>query len=336
MNLMIQTRLHPTPVYEVYWRFAAERQKIFYNRLINRKAPWTNDPILDKYKFTNAYRVLDRVSQYLLSHIILPDIRSNASAEDKLFRILFFKIFNKIETWQALENSLERIAWSSYSYSRYEKALNYAFEKGTIYSAAYIMASGCSSFGHERKHQNHLNLLEHMMKDNITEKVTSSSCMATLYEHLLAYPLIGPFLAYQYATDINYSDLVDFKENDFVIAGPGACDGIVKCFYDRGKFSNEDIIRLMMERQESEFSRLGIEFKNLFGRPLQLIDCQNLFCEVGKYARISHPDVKDKSGRKKIKQIYRYKGKIPKPAFPEKWCLSNALNDFFANQTREP
>ena len=73
--------------------------------------------------------------------------------------------------------------------------------------------------------------------------------------------------------------------------GPGARDGIHKCFDDLGGLSETDIIRLVTDRQEYEFEQLGLEFRSLWGRPLQLIDCQNLFCEVSKYARVVHPDV---------------------------------------------
>src|SRR3546814_5259976 len=43
----------------------------------------------------------------------------------------------------------------------------------------------------------------------------------------------------------------------------------------------------------------------LFGRQLHLIDCQNLFCEISKYTRVSHPDIAGVSGRTTIKQEYR-------------------------------
>src|SRR5438094_843323 len=59
----------PSPVYETYWRFAAERQRIFFSRLAGDPAPWTVDPILGSYKFTNAYRASDRVSQYLIRNV---------------------------------------------------------------------------------------------------------------------------------------------------------------------------------------------------------------------------------------------------------------------------
>ena len=63
----------PRPIYERYWYFAAERQEIFHNRLLGMPAPWTLDPILANYKFTNAYRASDRVSQYLIRHVIYRD-----------------------------------------------------------------------------------------------------------------------------------------------------------------------------------------------------------------------------------------------------------------------
>lgn len=332
MNILVSAKLSKTAVYDVYWRFAVERQNIYFSRLRGEEAPWTKDSVMKKYKFTNAYRILDRVSQFLISNIINPDVGSGLCYEDRIFRILLYKIFNKIETWQLLEKSMGEISWEQYSFQDYDRILSAAFRNGAaIYSAAYIMASGKNVFGCERKHQTHLRLLERMMETNITGKIGTSSSMAQLYDVLISYPLVGPFLAYQYATDINYSGLTDFSEEDFVIAGPGARDGISKCFSDRGTYSDEDIIRFMMENQDAEFKKLGLDFKNLFGRPLQLIDCQNIFCEVGKYARISHPQIKDKSGRVRIKQVYRAARALPIPSFPEKWGLSNAVQNFLNN-----
>ena len=60
----------PTVVYDSYWRFAAERQEVFFRKLEGRPAPWTDDPIIARHKFTNAYRASDRVSQFLIRHVI--------------------------------------------------------------------------------------------------------------------------------------------------------------------------------------------------------------------------------------------------------------------------
>lgn len=60
----------PSEVFDTYWRFAVKRQEIFFQRLEGEAPPWTTDPVLTKYKFTNAYRASDRVSQYLIRYVI--------------------------------------------------------------------------------------------------------------------------------------------------------------------------------------------------------------------------------------------------------------------------
>src|SRR5271154_6838910 len=42
---------------------------IFYRRYADPRGPWTPDPILKAYRFTDAYRAADRVSQYLIREV---------------------------------------------------------------------------------------------------------------------------------------------------------------------------------------------------------------------------------------------------------------------------
>ena len=81
---------------------------------------------------------------------------------------------------------------------------------------------------------------------------------------------------------------------------------------------------LVTEYQEYELERHGLSFHNLFGRRLQPIDCQNLFCEISKYARVAHPEIKGKAGRTQIKQKYDCEDKLPviKPYFPPMWGIN--------------
>jgi hypothetical protein len=81
----------------------------------------------------------------------------------------------------------------------------------------------------------------------------------------------------------------------------------------------------MADRQEKEFERLNIEFEGLWGRRLQLIDCQNLFCEVDKYARVAHPEFSGPKGRTRIKQKFKV-GKPPLPyQFPSNWGINEQI-----------
>ncbi len=314
--------LKPSPVYDTYWRFAAERQEVFFRRLERRPPPWTDDPILLEYKFTNAYRASDRVSQYLIRRVIYRDDLPTHPAE-VFFRTLLFKTFNRIGTWELLEQALGTIAYADYSFERYDEILTWAMSRGLkIYSAAYIMPNA-GSLGHDRKHRNHLKLLERMMEDQLAARLAASSSMQRSFDLIRDYPSIGDFLAYQYVTDINYSEVTDFTEMEFVIPGPGAVDGIRKCFDDTAGLNDAEVIKFMADRQGIEFERLGLDFRDLWGRPLQLIDCQNLFCEVGKYARVSHPESLGRSGRTRIKQRFRSSAEAIEYWYPPKWGLNS-------------
>ncbi|MDA8163052.1 MAG: putative DNA base hypermodification protein [Desulfobacteraceae bacterium] len=312
-----------TPVFDTYWEFAAKRQAIFFNRLLRNDEPLTDDPILRIYKFTNAYRASDRVSQYLIRNVIY---KGEQSHKEVFFRIILFKTFNKIETWQLLKDKIREITFKDYDFVKYDRILSEALEnQRSIYSAAYIMPSGSRSFGYTNKHRNHLKLFEKMMRDNLPEQICEAKSMQQVFELLRQYPMIGDFLAYQYTIDINYSELTNFSEMSFVVPGPGAKDGIRKCFSDYGGLSEIDLIKCMADRQDQEFSRLGIQFQRLWGRPLQLIDCQNLFCEVDKYARIKHPEFKGLTGRTRIKQKFRINPTPINYWYPPKWGINNLV-----------
>lgn len=315
-------RLRVTQVFDTYWNFAAERQKAYFRRLAGRW-PFTSDPILAEFKFTNAYRAADRTSQYLIRNVIYTDER--LSPEDVFFRILLFKLFNKIETWELLRSRLGDISYVSYRFDDYDRIFSEALErKERIYSAAYIMPSGGPG-GEARKHRTHLRLLERMMSDNLPLKIARCKRMEQAFSLLRDCPTLGDFLAYQFVTDLNYSELCDFTETEFVAAGPGAHDGLKKCFPAADRSESSYLIRLMYEMQEDCFAELGLEFKSLWGRKLQLIDCQNLFCEVDKYSRVAHPEIEGISGRTRIKQVFHAKGDMPAPFFPPKWGINDKI-----------
>jgi hypothetical protein len=313
--------MNPTPVFDSYWRFAAERQAMYFRRLIDPVGPWTDDPVLAAYRFTNAYRASDRVSQYLIREVLYHPDRP-ASPRELFYRTLLFKLFNRIETWQALELRLGPLTWERADLNAINGALDDLMARGQrLYSAAYIMPA--PALGQVRKHANHLALLARMMEDKVPDRVGRAPTLHRVYELLRRYPGIGPFLAFQYTIDLNYSVLLTHDENDFVVAGPGALDGIAKCFADTGGRSAEELIHRVCDQQETAFKAAGLCFQSLYGRRLQPIDCQNLFCEISKYARVAHPDVAGLSGRTRIKQIYRRQTRpLPRPMYPPRWQLN--------------
>jgi len=308
-----------TAVFHAYWRFAGERHAIFQRRL-RELWPATADPILAKFKFTNAYRVLDRTSQYLVREVIQ---KGDQRPMELFFRIILFKLFNKIETWELLTHHFGEIRFSDYRFELFDHVLLEALlRKQRIYSAAYIMPSGGPN-GESKKHRSHLRLLETMMSNDVPKKLHATKTMAEGFSILRSYPMIGDFLAYQFVTDLNYSNLTNYSEREFVVAGPGAMDGLKKCFPTMSASDAPTLIRFMCDHQESLQQDLNLEPVSLCGRPLQLIDCQNLFCETDKYARVAYPDIAGLSGRTRIKQSFRASGPLLTPVFPSKWNLDS-------------
>jgi hypothetical protein len=316
-----------TEVYDTYWKFAALRQEAFFNKIENKGYPWSKDSIINTYRFTNAYRAADRVSQYLIRNVIYNQ-QFSKSPKEVLFRILLFKLFNKIDTWELICAHIPQPSFENYNFNEYNEILNEAFSSGeTIYSAAYIMPSAKSAFGYTRKHSNHLKLIELILNSNTDEKLSGAKNMQNAFELIKSFPGLGNFLAYQLLIDINYSTIINFSESEFVMPGPGALGGISKCFTDTAGLNEKEIIKLVTDRQEIEFERLGLEFKSLWGRSLQLIDCQNLFCEVDKYSRVRHPEITGKSKRMRIKQKYKRNHKPIDYWFPPKWDINSRITE---------
>ena len=311
-----------TAAFDTYWRFASARQEVFFNRIAQKQPPWTTDPIIAAHRFTNVYRAADRVSQYLIKNVIYDSEQQNV--QDVFFRIVLFKLFNRIETWETLCRAVGGISWRTYDFHAYNHCLDKLFQSGgRVYSAAYIMPS--PSFSETRKHANHLRLIEHMMADGAPRKVAAAKSLADVFRLLRGYNSLGDFLAFQLAIDLNYSPLIDFSEMEFIVAGPGARDGISKCFTGLAGIPAEDVIRFMAEHADLEFNRLGLSFATLWGRPLQLIDCQNIFCELSKYARVAHPEIEGVTGRTRIKQKFRPLQHSLPQMYPPKWGINDRI-----------
>jgi hypothetical protein len=276
----------------------------------------TDDPIIANYRFTNSYRVLDRVTQYLLTHVVYDEERS---ARDTLLRILLFKIFNKIETWDLLAAEFGPLGECVFDVSVFDKFLRSARADGRrIYSNAYITPPIIGVEG--PKHLGHLRWLDRVLEDGLDVELATTDSLSEIYERLARYDGFGPFLAYQLAVDVAYSPLTSATEDDFMVAGPGAIDGVTKCFPTAGKRDVPRIIYTVCDEQDLWFEHFGINFPYLLGRRLRPIDCQNLFCEISKYARVAHPEITGSQGRTRIKQSYRpSRSPMPELFLPPKW-----------------
>jgi len=321
-----QLSLTPTIVFEDYWWFAAERHRILERRLAEQPAPWTQDPILQRFKFTNTFRTADRIGQYLLREIVN---QPSSDQHELFFKIILFKIFNTETAWELLRQGLGAEPKPGPGWRKaIDEILIEAMEEGIVFwSAAYVMNQKYQ-VDLKYKHSRYLALLEQMLDKELPAKLASTNSYQAAFGLLRGYTLMGNFVAMQYLTDLNYSRLIDFSENDFIMAGPGAFRGINKCFglnlnpnkqVDRELAA--EIIRVTMEQQDQCLALVGEKPIRLMGkRPLSLIDCQNVYCETDKYSRVAHPDLNRKASDR-IKQTFKPTNgaQLPALVLPEKW-----------------
>lgn len=305
--------------FDIYWRFTSERQRIFERRFEGKPGPWTDDPILATYKFCNVFRAADRVSQYLIRNVCYSE--ADVADDDLAFQITAFRTFSNTATWDGLVQRIGRApTLEDLADGSFEKALtDIRDETGRLYTGAFILCA-TDAYGRRQKHLNHVELFKDMFLHNDAgARITNAASLREVYDIIHGFPLMGDFMSYQTAIDLNYSTLIDFSENDFTQPGPGALRGIKKVFADTGGWKPADIIQWMVDNQEREMDRLGLRFDGLFGRPIHAIDAQNLFCETDKYCREALPELA--SARSRIKAKHAANDSPIDYVFPPKWNL---------------
>ncbi|KAJ7742737.1 hypothetical protein DFH07DRAFT_750148 [Mycena maculata] len=323
--------LEPTVVFDTLWRWLVKRKNIDDKRRKGMPAPWTDDPILRKYKFCHAYRVLDRTSQFVVTDVIE---KGSQDRTELLFRILLFNCFNRIETWKLLEDALGgKLTFAEYDIHKYDRILSRAIErKVSLYTAAYIKIA--KRFEYDTNHMGHLQMLEVFMRD-LPSVLEKPAFAANVYEQIAAYPGMAAFTSYQLMLSLSYSSLLNFAANDFVVPGPGASSGLAKMFGASLRHAADvvpdietQVLRYMAEHQREHFARLGLDFsflRDAAGKVLELsvADLEHAVCEVDKYARLAHPQI---AGTSKSRTELRGQfcaspeGLPAMPALPRAWA----------------
>jgi hypothetical protein len=261
---------------DTFWYFVNERAAIWRRRFIEKKAPpWTDDPILQRYKFCNVWRELDRGTQFVIQNIVLSDM----SPQQKLLHLIVYRWFNLPSTYDMIRDCLDM---DSLDLETAVQQLRLCRERGVpVFSDAY-MISGRSSVSQESDKSAMLllgvvkNWLLPRLPD-IYKKVSEANRMEEAWNVLRKVPNLGEFIAYQVLLDWSYLPEVDFIDfNYWVYPGPGAIKGLSYLDVDGGTY--EDKIRKLTENQ--------VLVWKWNGHDLHVHNVENCLCEFGKYMRL--------------------------------------------------
>lgn len=121
-----------------FFGFMTERERIRLRREAGSPPPWTEDPILSAYKFTNVHRHHDRTSRELIEDFYSYQQASGYEREDVLLNCTLFRYFGTIEFARAIgwQNSVlfcpERV--KSIAKARLEEGLR-------VFTGAYVITN---------------------------------------------------------------------------------------------------------------------------------------------------------------------------------------------------
>ena len=117
--------------------FAQERHLVFLRKASGLPKPWTDDYILQQYRFCNIYREIDKVSLWIRDNMIRPF--EALGYEHLWFMLVTSRLFNKAETLGPLIES-GVLGGRTFNPERALAELKTIREaNGTIFNSAYII-----------------------------------------------------------------------------------------------------------------------------------------------------------------------------------------------------
>lgn len=280
--------------YSQFWYWIRERHRIYIRRFKEKRPwPWTNDPILQEYKFTNVFRRYDRVTEEMMKR--MREAQNEGWRDgDLLFAMFLFRMFNWPPTYDLLARAGLHGEWSE---KKAIRILGDARERGEqLYTGAYIITScGKPIAKHVAMAQAITQLWKH--REAIYTLADSSQSLEETWNALLPYPMIGKFIAYELVTDMTYLPVLrDAHDIDsWSNAGPGAMRGLNRIF--RGGKSNRperraqylDEMRRLLDKSRSKALR-GEHVPEMVLR-----DIEHCLCEYDKYSRVKNGEGKPRS-----------------------------------------
>tara|TARA_R110001592_G_scaffold16091_1_gene68927 strand:+ start:281 stop:1213 length:933 start_codon:yes stop_codon:yes gene_type:complete len=265
-----------------YWQ--TERESIRVRKEEYKlPAPWTDDPILQEFKFCQVFREDDRTTRWFRNHIREPLVNS----ADVILATIIFRWFNFIPTGRTLlENDL-LVNWDG------DKAIELIKAQPQWITGSYIIKTpngmdkvtgvvDCINNIWEEK--------TWLIKKLEFDKSEGESSLEKAWLMLREYPYMGPFMAYEVITDLRHTYILDEADDimTWANAGPGAMRGLNRLTgrpldYCR---RSHDWNTEMQDLYEIVIRKLPPHIAMRNDRLYELRDIEGGLCEFDKYSRI--------------------------------------------------
>ncbi|CAE6405127.1 unnamed protein product [Rhizoctonia solani] len=309
-------RLPVSPMLDTMFEWIHQRHELFLRRLEGHPPPWTEDPILRNHRFTNVSRTYDRATQFLINRVVNVGDQTH---EELFFRTVLFRMFNRISTYEYLERRCGPLTIANFNIPRWSGALTRLQNEGnSLYTGAYQI--NWPNFGAETankpSHEKHFILIKHMLDDGLPEKMRKYTRLHDAFESILVYPSCGQFISYQLALDLNMLPEVNYDQDTWAPIGPGSMRGLLKMFGPRVKGIENEAMLYLLSIQDQHWRRLEVDMNQPIHGPglcpprIGLPEIEHGLCEVDKYSRMKHPEIKLGGGKVPRTIKHRFKEEL--------------------------
>lgn len=265
-----------------FYGFMKEREQIRLNREAGKPWPWTDDPILQEYKFTNVKRAHDRTTRWFWS--VLDEHKDDPPAH-LLFNCAVFRYFGTIEF-------SKRIGWIG-GWDENQKniikntAKDMLSKKQKVFTGAYVITNqGIKAPKQEVVVDIFLDGLWQRLNELICEaRVTDRwECVAKKMMEIQGFGGTG-FMTKEILQDAMHTKVLNdcIDRNNWCPVGPGARRGLNRLSDRRLKFNVgqnvglDEMLHIFGER-DGYWPGNWVE--------LELHDIQFQLCEFDKYERV--------------------------------------------------
>lgn len=260
---------------EELFAFIKERDSIFRKKEAGLPKPWTDDPILQSYRFCNVYRERDTETLWFAKNWRIPF----AKDPDMWFASLVFRLVNWSDTFGGLAFP---VPWDPQAFKRTLQGRKKAGLK--VYSGAYMI----STHGVKEEKASYLTKSLNIIWKNREEiRYRHGEYLADFHARLMECRDVGSFLAGQVIADAKYCGSMYHAKDwwTFAASGPGSRRGLnrVRELPVRHPQKEADW-RMNLAALKAEIDPLVKTEKTMMNIHAQ--DLQNCLCEFDKRERV--------------------------------------------------
>lgn len=250
----------------IYW--IRERWQVHLRRRAGLPKPWTDDEILQSYRFCNVRRMDDKVSQWLLNNWYEP----NFGHRNMLVAVGLARFINN-------PASLGLVGFPKrWKPERIKRILrDYKRQGNVVFNAAYMVRG---NDGEDKIDSVVSHYVEAIRKVDV-----DSSSLEQTHGGLCECYGMGSFMAGQIVADLRWAVPGTWEDKDnWAPIGPGSRRGMNRLLglHSKNPMNQETFLGNLTE---VIFKLSGLGLTPGLNAPLEAHDYQNCFCEYDKYTR---------------------------------------------------